>query len=117
MVFDGLQRNKLTHGWWDDTHWTYRGPSCGSGAEVFMLEKTNPDSETAYLDTCFGHMPKQFIVYDFEAAVTLLKYSWSGRGGECPSSWTVYGANIYPDVGTEMFLVDTGNLSIQKKCF
>ena len=117
MVFDGLQRNKLTHGWWDDTHWTYRGPNCGSGAEVFNLEKTNPDSETAYLDTCFGYMPKQFLVYDFEEAVTLTKYSWSGRGGECPSSWTVYGANIYPEFGTEIFLVDTGNSFFQKKCF
>ena len=107
VVFDGLRRSKLTHGWWDATHWTYRGPNCGSGEEVFSTVKTNPNSETAYLDTCFGYMPKQFLVYDFEEAVTLTKYSWSGRGGECPSSWTVYGANIYPDVGTDMTLVDT----------
>ena len=39
--------------------------------------------------------------------MTLTKYSWSGRGGECASSWTVYGANEYPQTGTNMFLVDT----------
>ena len=52
-------------------------------------------------------MPKQFLVYDFEEPVTLTKYSWSGRGGECPSSWTVYGSDTYPEFGTEMSLVDT----------
>jgi len=106
-VFDGLQRSKLTHGYWDGTDLTYKGPSCGSGEEVFKLEKTNPNSESGYLDTCYFHMPKQFLVYDFEEAVTLSKYSWSTQDGECPSSWKVYGANIYPDDDTEMFLVDT----------
>ena len=110
VLFSGLQRDKLTHGTWDTNAWTYKGPSCGSGAEVFLTEKTNPNSETAYLDTCFGGMPKQFLIYNFESAVTLTKYSWSGRGGECPASWTVHGTNDYPAGGaypTGLTLVDT----------
>ena len=112
-LFDMAQRSKLTHGWWGETQWTYRGPSCGSGEEIFSTIKTNPKSESAYLDTCFGHMPNQFLVYDFGDPVTLIKYSWSNTkgawsiSGECPSSWTVYGTNTYPDADTDMFLVDT----------
>ena len=52
-------------------------------------------------------MPNQFLVYDFGEPVTLTKYSWSGRSGECPSSWTVYGTNVYPDGDRDLFLVDT----------
>jgi len=109
MVFGGLQRNKLTQGYWDGSDLTYKGPSCGSGEDVFKLQKPDPDASYGvnFLDTCFSHMPKQFLVYDFEEAVTLSKYSWSTQDGECPSSWKVYGANIYPDNDTEMFLVDT----------
>ena len=40
VVFDGAQRNKLTHGYWSDSSWNYRGPSCGSGQEVFETVKT-----------------------------------------------------------------------------
>ena len=71
------------------------------------MMKTYPNKESAYLDTCFGHMPKQFLVYDFGEPVTLTKYSWSGRRVECPSSWSVYGTNVFPDADTEMVLVDT----------
>ena len=105
--FDTAQRSNLTHGWWNDTEWTYVGPRCGSAEDIFNTIKTSPNTESAYLDTCFGNMPKQFLVYDFGEPVTLTRYSWAGRSGECPSSWTVYGANIYPDGDTDMFLVDT----------
>ena len=108
-IFADPERNNLTHGWWDDTQWIYNEPRCGSGEDIFSETKTNPNSESAYLDTCFGHMPKQFLVYDFGEPVTLTKYSWSGRGGECPSSWMVYGSNVYPDTDTDIFLVDTEN--------
>ena len=104
-LFDA-QRNKLTHGYWDETQWTYRGPSCGSGEGIF-----NPNTEDNYLDTCFGAstMPRQFLVYDFGTDVILNKYSWSRSKNkqECPSSWEVYGAKIYPAFGTDMFLLGT----------
>ena len=106
-LFDA-QRNKLTHGYWDDSQWTYRGPSCGYGEGIF-----DPNNEDNYLDTCFGSstMPQQFLVYDFGTYVKLQKYSWSRSKlkQECPSSWEVYGANIYPDFDTEMFLLGTEN--------
>ena len=105
--FESAQRDNLTHGWWDETEWTYKEPACGSGEDVFRKIKNSPNSESAYLDSCFSHMPKQFLVYDFGNPVTLTKYSWSGRGGECPSTWTVHGTNIYPENGTDMTLVDT----------
>ena len=106
-LFDGAKRSSLTHGWWNDTHLAYIEPRCGSGEDIFSKIKTYPNSESAYLHTCFGHMPEQFLAYDFGEPVTLTRYSWSSSNGECPSSWTVHGTNEYPDVDTDMVLVDT----------
>ena len=97
----------MTHGWWNDTHWAYSEQRCGSGEDIFSTIKTYPNSESAYLHTCFGHMPRQFLVYDFGEPVTLTRYSWSSSNGKCPSSWTVHGTNEYPDVDTDLVLVDT----------
>ena len=106
-LFDSARTSSLTHGWWNDTHWEYSDQRCRSGDDLFSTIKSYPNSESAYLHTCFGQMPQQFLVYDFGEPVTLTRYSWSSSNGECPSSWTVHGTNEYPDVDTVLVLVDT----------
>ena len=82
-IFADAERNNLTHGWWDDTQWMYSGPRCGSGEDIFSETKTNPNSESAYLDTCFGHMPKHFASPKRERGSTVRLCACVCIGGFC----------------------------------